>query len=261
MGAAIEEIGGTLANSQQWWALAWSDVVLRYRRTTLGPLWITAGLATTVMSVGVLYGALFGSPISHYLPYFATGLVIWTFMSASLTEGCSAFLVAASIIRAVPIPPAVHVFRMMFRQAILFGHNVVVIVLLWLVFRWHLDWTSALFIPGLAINVVAVVGAVLALSIVACRFRDIQLIVSTILQLAFLVTPIMWEPGSLRPNQVEWIATINPVFHLIEIVRRPLLGEVASLTSWLYSSAVALACLGLGLVFYARYRQRIAFWV
>ena len=68
----------------QWWTLACNDVRLRYRRTTLGPLWITVGLAATVSSVGLLYGSLFGNRLSDYLPYFATGLVVWAFIASAI---------------------------------------------------------------------------------------------------------------------------------------------------------------------------------
>ena len=65
-------------------------------------------------------------------------------------------------------------------------------------FPWPLGWSFMLIVPGLALSILAVFGAVLALSIVAARFRDIQLIVSTVLQLVFLLTPIIWETKSLR---------------------------------------------------------------
>ena len=65
LGAATREILGTLMRFDQWSTLAWNDVKLRYRRTTLGPLWITLGLGATVFSVGILYGVLFGNELSR----------------------------------------------------------------------------------------------------------------------------------------------------------------------------------------------------
>jgi lipopolysaccharide transport system permease protein len=99
------------------------------------------------------------------------------------------------------------------------------------------------------------------LSIIAARFRDIQLIVATVLQLVFLLTPIMWDSKSLRGIAVTYVVDLNPIYHLIEVVRRPLLGETPMAMSWLASSMTAAVCLIMGSLFYARYRHRIAFWV
>jgi ABC-type polysaccharide/polyol phosphate export permease len=111
------------------------------------------------------------------------------------------------------------------------------------------------------LNILTVLGAVVVLSIVAARFRDIQLIVSTVLQLVFLLTPIMWEAKSLRGIAVTYVVDLNPIYHLIEVVRRPLLGETPMIVSWLVASMTAAGCLAAGSIFYARYRHRIAFWV
>jgi ABC-2 type transport system permease protein len=261
LSAALCEIRGTLMGIEQWSTLAWNDIKFRYRRTTLGPLWITISLGATVFSVGIVYGGLFGNELSQYLPYFAAGLIAWTFIGSTLSEGCGTFLGAAAIIRAIPVAPVVHVCRMLTRQLIMLAHNLALMVVLWLLFQWPLGWAFLLIVPGLVVNILAVFGAVLALSIVAARFRDIQLIVSTVLQLLFLLTPIMWEAKSLRGIAVTYVVDLNPLYHLIEVVRRPLLGETPMIASWLVSSMTAAVCLAVGSAFYARYRHRIAFWV
>jgi ABC-2 type transport system permease protein len=261
MGVALGEILATLTGVTQWSTLAWNDIKFRYRRTTLGPLWITFGLGATVFSVGIVYGGLFGNELSQYLPYFAAGLIAWTFIGTTLSEGCGTFLTAATIIRAVPVAPVVHVCRMLTRQLIMLAHNLALMVVLWLLFQWPLGWSFLLIVPGLILNILAVFGAVLALSIVAARFRDIQLIVSTVLQLVFLLTPIMWEANSLRGVAVTYVVDFNPIYHLIEVVRRPLLGGTPMIISWLVASLTATVCLAVGSAFYARYRHRIAFWV
>jgi ABC-2 type transport system permease protein len=261
MGVAWGEILATLMGVTQWSTLAWNDIKFRYRRTTLGPLWLTFGLGATVFSVGIVYGGLFGNELSQYLPYFAAGLIAWTFIGTTLSEGCGTFLTAATIIRAVPVAPVIHVCRMLTRQLIMLAHNLALMVVLWLLFQWPLGWSFLLIMPGLILNILAVFGAVLTLSIVAARFRDIQLIVSTVLQLVFLLTPIMWEATSLRGVAVTYVVDLNPIYHLIEVVRRPLLGETPMLISWLVASLTAIVCLAVGSAFYARYRHRIAFWV
>jgi ABC-type polysaccharide/polyol phosphate export permease len=250
-----------LARVEQWSTLGWNDIKLRYRRTTLGPLWITLGLTATVLSVGILYGVLFGNELSEYLPYFTAGLVTWMFLSSAINDGCTVFLGAAALIRAIPVPLVVHVYRMLARQLLVLAHNFLLIVGLWLILRWPLDANVLLLMPGLALNVILALGLALFFGIVAARFRDIQLIVSMVLQLLFLMTPIMWQPKSLKGSATSYVADLNPVYHLIEIIRQPMLSQAPTSTSWAIAGAVAAGSFALGLAFYARFRHRVPFWV
>ena len=250
-----------LVRVEQWSTLAWNDIKLRYRRTTLGPLWITLGLSATVLSVGILYGVLFGNELTEYLPYFASGLVIWTFLASAVNDGCAVFLGAAALIRAIPVPLVVHVYRMLGRQLFVLAHNFLLIIGLWLIFRWPLDASFLLFIPGLALNVIVAFGLALFFGIVAARFRDVQLIVSMLLQLVFLMTPIIWQAKGLRGSATSYVADFNPVYHLIEIIRRPLLNQAPTTTSWTIAGVLAAGSFVLGMAFYARYRHRVPFWV
>jgi ABC-type polysaccharide/polyol phosphate export permease len=250
-----------LARVEQWSTLGWNDIKLRYRRTTLGPLWITLGLTATVLSVGILYGVLFGNELTEYLPYFTAGLVTWMFLASAINDGCTVFLGAAALIRAIPVPLVVHVYRMLARQLLVLAHNFLLIVGLWLILRWPLDANVLLLVPGLALNVILALGLALFFGIVAARFRDVQLIVSMVLQLLFLMTPIMWQPKSLKGSATSYVADLNPVYHLIEIIRQPMLSQAPTSTSWAIAGAVAAGSFALGLAFYARFRHRVPFWV
>jgi ABC-type polysaccharide/polyol phosphate export permease len=259
--SAICEFAIIGAQVDQWATLAWSDIKLRYRRTTLGPLWITLSLGAFVFSVGLLYGVLFGNELSQYLPYFAAGIIAWTFLASCITEGCVVFVGSAAMIKAIPVPLVLHVYRMLMRQLIVLAHNLMLIVVLWLIFRWSVNWTIVLFLAGVVLNTACAFGWILTLGIVAARFRDVQLIISTVLQLLFLLTPIMWQPGSLRGAGLTIVADANPLYHLVQVLREPLLGVAPQPVTWAIACASAALSLAVGVYFYARYRCRVAFWV
>ena len=79
------------------------------------------------------------------------------------------------------------------------------------------------------------------------------------MQIAFFTTPIFWTPASL-PNRQVFIY-LNPFYYLLEVVRGPLLGHTPPLSVWL--TAIAFNCLAapIAIVFFARCRARIPFWV
>ena len=214
-----------------------------------------------MFSVGLLYGVLFGNELSQYLPYFAAGIIAWTFLASCITEGCVVFIGSAAMIKAIPVPLVLHVYRMLMRQLIVLAHNLMLIVVLWLIFHWSLNWTLVLFLAGLGLNTICAFGWILTLGIIAARFRDVQLIISTVLQLLFLLTPIMWQPESLRGAGLRIVADGNPLYHLVEVFREPLLGVAPEPVTWATAIASAALSLAIGVYFYARYRCRVAFWV
>jgi lipopolysaccharide transport system permease protein len=84
-------------------------------------------------------------------------------------------------------------------------------------------------------------------------------IVAALMQIAFYITPIIYRPNAL--TRFSFIVDLNPLAHLIELVRAPLIGEWPSATTW--GVAVGLAVAGwlfaLGLT--GRYLKRISYWV
>ncbi|PXV58959.1 putative hydrolase, CocE/NonD family [Dyella jiangningensis] len=96
----------------------------------------------------------------------------------------------------------------------------------------------------------------------ACaRFRDLSQIVGSVLQVAFYLTPIMWLPRSLPANVSVYLLDFNPAYHLLEIVRAPLLGQWPSAMNWGVSAALAVVGWALALFIYGRYKRRIAYWL
>ena len=68
----------------------------------------------------------------------------------------------------------------------------------------------------------------LTIGMVSARFRDIPRIIASLAEVVFLITPIIWTPDLLGPR--IYLAYGNPFFHMIEIVRAPLLGHVLRLS-------------------------------
>jgi ABC-type polysaccharide/polyol phosphate export permease len=69
-----------------WKNLAWSDILQRYKRTVIGPLWgvITTGII--ILFVGPVYSRLFGQKLEEYFPYIALSYILWNFLSTLIQE-------------------------------------------------------------------------------------------------------------------------------------------------------------------------------
>jgi ABC-2 type transport system permease protein len=257
----LVECIATLLDFRRWTTLGWMDVRLRYRRTVLGPWWATISVGALIGSVGLVFGTLFGQEMSSYLPFFAVGMILWNLISNALVEGGAVFMLAGGLIKSVPAPLVLHAYRMQWRLLIAFAHNAVLIIGLWAIFHWPIDWSAVLAVPGLVLICVAMVGIVLTLGILCTRFRDIPPIIQAVTQLLFLLTPIVWKPTGPRAEQLGLLLDWNPFYYLISVVREPLLDETPPLRIWAGAAVSAAGSLGIGLVLYSRFRHRVAYWL
>ena len=258
---ALSEVMAECAKIDRWGTLSVMDISLRYRRTIIGPLWITLTLAATIVSVGTVYAGLFKQNISTFLPSFAIGLVVWTLISSTLQEGSGIFVTSGHLIKAVPAPLIVHVLQMLARNLIVFAHHILLIPGIYLFMPWPVTWHLALVLPGLVILLVTLFGAATSLGILCARYRDIGTAIVSGLQFIFFLTPVIWTTNSVKGTSFQWLLHANPFATLLELVRNPLLSQPVEPSQWLLGGIYAIGTSGVGLHFYAKYRHRVAYWL
>ena len=260
--ALADIIDGARA-SHLWGMLGWQDIRRRYRRSVLGPFWLTISMGVLVAALGTLYGALFNVEPADYVPHLALGFIVWTLISGLITDGCTAFITVASIIKQTNVPLSVHVYRMVWCHALILFHNAAIIVVVAALFAVWPGWTGLLALPGLVLLCLNGLWVGLLLGIVSARFRDVPPIVASVVRILFFVTPIIWMPD-LMPGRALMLAVVldfNPFFHFVEIVRAPLLGQAPDLVSWLAVMGITLGGWAVTFALFCKYRRRIAYWV
>ena len=259
MGGALLDIRSGLLTSGIWFHLAWQETRMRYKRSVIGPFWITISTGVMIGAMGPLYGTLLKQDLSTYFQHLAVSMILWAFISGSLNESCTAFIGAAGYIKEIKLPLSVHVFRVLAKNGIMLAHNGVIILLVLIAFPPASIGLTILAVPGLILSIANLMWIGLLLAILSARFRDIPQIVINTLQVFFFLTPIVWKREMLSADSL--VTTLNPLFHLIHIVQAPLLGQIPSATSWAASAAMLLAGGSFTFWFFARYRSRIAYWV
>ena len=246
-----------------WGLLGWQDIRRRYRRSVLGPFWLTISMGMLVAMLGTLYGTLLKVEIAVYVPFLALGFIVWTLISGLITDGCTVFISADGIIKQTNLPLSVHVYRRVWCNVLIFFHNAVIFVVVAALFAIWPGWTGLLALPGLVLLCLNGIWVGLLLGIVSARFRDVPPIVASLVRILFFVTPIIWMP-ELMPGRAQMLALVldfNPLFHLVSLVRAPLLGQAPGLVSWLAGVGITLGGWLLAFEVLRRYRRRIAYWV
>jgi lipopolysaccharide transport system permease protein len=256
---ALQDLSGGLSRWRLAWALARLDVKNRYRGSVIGPFWLTVSTAVMVVGIGLLYSTLFKMSLAEYLPWLAVSLLVWNTLSQIVTDAGNSLIQSEGVIRQVPLPYTVHVLRFVIRNVIVAAHSLPLIAVVFLIFGVLPGPEAVLVIPGLLLLFLNAFAGGIFLGMVCARFRDIQQIVTSAMQLAFFLTPVLWKPELLGDRQV-WLP-LNPFYVLMETVRGPLVEGGASLLVWGAALLYTAAACAIAFVFFVRFRGRIAFWV
>lgn len=248
-----------LAAYELWTFLGWQDIRQRYRRTVLGPWWLAISTGLLVLGLGFLWSELFRVEVRNFLPFFVIGYVLWMFLSGVISESCTGFTQFEGLIKQQRIPFSAYLYRLGVRHLVMLGHNAVVVavILLWSGPGW--SSVSLLAIPGLVVFLASVLMISVPIAILCTRFRDMPQAITTFLPTAFFFTPVFWRPDTLV--KFRWVADYNPIAHLIDIVRLPLLGIAPEPNLWIWSLCSLVITMTLGAWLLGRYGHRLAYWL
>lgn len=245
-----------------WTLLAYQDIKLRYRRSILGPFWITLSMAVTVYSMGFLYAHLFHTDMQNYYPFLVAGMLGWSFISSAISELTDTFTTSDGLMKQIKLPYTLYVHRIASRNMIIFFHNLIVMLPILLIFHQvaKVNFNTLLLIPNLLLIYFNTITFGLILAIIGARYRDISQIIKNLIQVAFFVTPIMWNPAVLPPQYQPYMY-LNPFYIFVELIREPLCG---SFTTWpIYGITLVITLVGFVICakLFSRYRSRIIYWL
>lgn len=243
-----------------WTHLGWGDILKQYRRSFLGPIWLTLNSMIFIVVFSLIGAQLFSLPLSTYLSYFCLGHVCFSFFSSTITDGCQTYIASESFLKQAPFPKMVFVFRVIWRNLLMLAHSLPLIlgVLWWTGLLWKvmLGW----WLLGFALTVVAATLAVALLGALAARFRDVSMMMTSLMQIAFFVTPVMWQADQLT-ERARLVVSWNPLAAFLELLRAPLLGQVPRSSALIMAAGVIVLLSVLYVLAYIRVRRRIVYWL
>jgi ABC-type polysaccharide/polyol phosphate export permease len=255
------DIQFALSKHHQITVLGWQDVATRYRRSRVGAFWLTINMGVLIGALGFVFGMLFNQPMAEYLPYLSIGLILWGFVTATISEGCTSFVSASDTILQIRMPLFTHVARTLWRNLAISGHNVLILPIVFLAFLKPVGWLALLAIPGLLLLILNLTWMMLIVAVISTRFRDATQIIQNFLQVVFYLTPIIWNPALIPERAGTMVLDFNPFYHLLQVVRAPLLGQAATATNWKVVMMMAVIGWVVALLFFGTYRKRIPYWL
>jgi homopolymeric O-antigen transport system permease protein len=242
-----------------WLTVGAYDIKKRYRRSLLGPFWITISLGVFILGLSFIYRPLVGGTSMTFLPYIALGYIAWQFISQIVLDGCSVFISSGPIIGQLRAPLSIYFYQIIWRHLIILAHNLLIYVLVVLLFGLWPSWHTLLAIPGIILICINGISIGMLFGTLCARFRDIPPIVQTIMQMMFLLTPILWRPEQVQGRHLVYL--LNPFYYLIDIVRAPLLRMAPSPFVWTVVLSMTVVGFIVSLLFFSRFHNRIVYWL
>lgn len=258
----FRDILQSLRHPEFWAYSSWLDIVIRYRRTQLGLFWLILAFAFFVVLMGVKYAYLMGRDPHWFLPYLGVGFMVWRFMVMVINDAVTTLTTHRSYIMDGRIRLTDYLLRSLAKATFSLFFAVVVM-------GFVLTWSNVVPISGLLtlfltfpLLLVNMMWVAVCVSFFGARYPDTQELVGTVLMAGFLLTPIIWDIAAFPPDTLRGqITRLNPAFHLVEVVRAPVLGQAPESLSIIAAVVMALVGWMFAALMYRRYARYVALWI
>lgn len=260
--AGAKDVWEAIANFQLAALLGWQDVAQRYRRSRIGAFWLTINMGVLIGALGLVFGTIFNAPMSEFLPFICIGLIVWSYYSQLISDGCACFIANSDTMLQLPVPFFTYILRAWWRNTIILVHNFIIFPIVLLIFVKPVSIHVLLAVPGFLLASLNILWMMVVLAILCTRYRDLAQIIQNIMQISLYLTPVMWEPSRL-PAEARFtlLLNLNPFYHLISVVREPLLGSGGTFMNWLVVVSMAIAGWAIAILLLNRYRTRVTYWL
>lgn len=256
---AFRDLDEAIRRAPVWLHAGWIDVVWRFRRTRLGPFWHTLGLAAFVLVMGVIWSTILNQDPFQYFRYVTVSLIVWGLIASFVTEGTGILVAGQATALSMRFPYVAFACAQVWRSLLLFAHYFVFYVIVMVITLHSPGWPVLLAIPALLLLTLNGVWMSLLVGMMCLRWRDLVPATQTAMQIAIFATPVFWPKEMLGPR-LAIAADVNPLFHLVQILRDPLLGNMPPLTSWIWALTTFVIGSALTLWVYGRNRDRLPYW-
>jgi lipopolysaccharide transport system permease protein len=240
---------------------AWRDLLIRYRYTVIGVLWIVLRTSLTVVVFSVIFGRFAKLP-SFGVPYpllVFMGTLPWQLFSAGVMDCSSSLLGNSALISKIYFPRLLFPISSMLVGLTDFTLSSLVLVAMMLFFHVIPGW-GVLVVPFLILFVLL---SILSLGVWAAalvvRFRDIRMILPFIIQLGTYISPVGYS-SRLVPEKWHALYYLNPMAIVIEGFRWALLGIPVTFSGWsvLLSVMLVILLLCTGYLYFRQVERTVA---
>jgi len=222
-------------------------------------MWVAVSLGVFSLVLGFVWSALWKQSVTEYLPYLLSGLIPWMLIASCVGESTNTFMGSEALIRNRQFSYSMLNHVVLARNSVLLGHNLLTYAIAAIFCGVHFSYTFLLVLPGLILLLINLAWICLIISILCLRFRDFQQLVTISMQVVMFITPVFW-PASQLTGRKSIIIDMNILYHMIALVREPLLGKAPSLFSYYVCLGSAIFGWAIAFWLFSTKRHRLVYW-
>ncbi|RMD80905.1 MAG: ABC transporter permease, partial [Lentisphaerae bacterium] len=221
--------------------LAWRDILIRYKQTLLGVLWVILQPLINVVIFTLIFGKVAKLP-SCGVPYpliTLAGLIPWQFFATALSFSGMSLISSSNLISKIYFPRLIVPLSSML--ACLVDSMIAFCLLMLVYFGYYLggEWglfglQSMNFAPSLRLLMLPLIGlwtivftggVGIWFSALNVRYRDVKYVMPYLLRIGLLVSPVGFLSMAI-PQKWQLAFALNPMVGIIDALRWSLFGEV-----------------------------------
>ncbi|QIB27583.1 ABC transporter permease [Caloranaerobacter azorensis] len=244
-------------------SLVRQDLKNKYRNSLLGIAWSLLTPLGLVTIIGFVFSVVLGQPIKEFIPFLFSGLMPWFFIVESASGGTVAFIVAEGYIKQTQTPVEIFPIRVSLGAFINLIYSLLAFFIVYLFISFEkFNLNMFMIIPALMIWLILGISLSTIAAIINTYIRDYAHLQSLVLQGLFYATPIMFPPEMLKARNFSWIYMWNPFYYMMEIIRKPLLGDkIPELFIWIVALLFTLILFIIAVILMTRINRKITFLI
>lgn len=268
-GDQLRPIRGELRNflsgfqsKELWLYLTDQSISSRFRGSYLGAWWLIVSQLAFAGVAGTIWSMIFNLDAGQFVPFIAISFAIWGFISGCLVDACASLVISSGYLRQMSLPLSLFIFRSFLAHCFYLLIGVTVGFVLMLCFRRPISFGMFWFFPGLALDMFTMFWLSVIFAFIGARFRDVTHGVANILQVMYVVTPVIYPPTFLIKRGYGIFVHGNPLAGLMEVLRHPLTD--GALADWQYYAmvgSIGVIAMIISVILVSRWGRRVVYWL
>lgn len=261
-GRLWHELADSFRNPAFWAMSSWLDILVRSRKSYLGPLWLLAPTVVYVFGVGAFFAGMFGRSLPQFAAHVAMGVIVFRTMMSALVSSSGVFGSSQSFIMDGHMRLTDYILQSLARSAFDLLMALPVLALSLMLYDGVNLMGLVLALPMLVLIYLNALWISVAFALIGARFSDFGQFLSNISTFLFLLTPIIWYSESVPPGSIRAkLMVLNPMYHFVELFRTPVLGgALHPLSVWIVGGMTVFG-LVLATLLYRRYARFVPLWI
>ena len=228
------------------------DLKVRYHGSFLGMFWSFLNPLLNMLILAVVLSFVFKAGIKNFPVFLLIGIIVWQFHAASLIQSARSIIDNGGMIKKIYLPKEIFPLSIILANLYQLSFSVVILIILIVFFQVEITLLVLLLPYFLFLQLMFTLGISLILSSIGVFFRDVPLLLESLIPLWYFLSPIMY-PSSFVPEKFYTLYMLNPMASFVESYRDILLyGKIPSVEAFVVTFTFSIVSLVLGFKIFTR---------